>query len=122
MKLQELQTGNKVVLRHGRYVETVMCECAGSVPGGMPGCDKCGSTGFVSATAPAWGPWREQAIYIQRDVPKKGTPQICTLAILDANTAEYDPRRDATMEDVDGEQVLCLQTEDYYLQIKGVEL
>lgn len=116
-KLQELQTGDVVNSRLGRAVDTVMCEC-----GTRTDCDKCAGSGQREATGPAWGPWMERTIYVQRDKPTKGQPQICTLAIRGTGFAEFDPRRDVIDPlDDDAPGTLTLMTEDYLMQIQELE-
>lgn len=116
-KLQELQTGDTVNMRLGRAVDKVMCPC-----GSNPECDKCAGSGMTEATGPAWGPWLERAIYVQRDKPTKGQPQVCTLAVRGTGFAEFDPRRDV-IDPLDGDApgTLTLMTEDYLMQLQDVE-
>lgn len=59
---------------------------------------------------PDWSPWRDAALYVQRD-PKD---RVCVIALTDEGWAEYDPRHDKPRHGT-------LETEGYYLEIDGLE-
>lgn len=113
MKINELQNGQVVRLRLGRYVDSVTCDrCHLGTVNGLP-CEFCGGSGRVEATGPAWSEWQDRALHIGRD--SKG--RVCTIALEGGGFAEFDPRQIGDFNAQD--RTLC--AEDYYMQIEGLE-
>lgn len=67
-------------------------------------------TGRAGRTAAEYGPWREAALYVQRNT--KGRVVIITLR--DGSTAEFGPENFEPSY-----KEFCV--EDYYLQIEGLQ-
>lgn len=114
MRITELQNGQEVRARLGRYVETVVCDnCVGS---GLDGrttqhvtCERCGGSGRVKAIEPEWMPWRSHLLYVQRNADG----EIVTIALHGISWAEYRP-------DDYSDEYNVFESEGYYLQIEGL--
>ena len=67
-------------------------------------------TGRAGRAAAEYGPWREAALYVQRNA--KG--QVVLVTLRDGSTAEFSPG-----DFEPSYKEFCV--EDYYLQIEGLE-
>ncbi len=99
MKLEDLKDGQTVRARWGRAGDTDV----------------------------KWGAWKDVQLFVQTSVEKKSRqPKIAIVALKDVNWAEYGvgdftPAKDAYQNGVRGASNGIFLTEDYYLEIDGLQ-
>lgn len=73
--------------------------------------------GRAGRSAPAWGPWKEVELYLDR--AKQAPHQIICLCLMKLN-GNFMPWAEYSEQDFDTRYKVFL-VEDYYLEIEGLE-